>query len=366
MPVAPVSDDGVVLYYEDTGAPGASTAYVTLVLVHGTAINSGIFRPMIPYAAKNDFRLVLVNLRDYKGSTPYTDEERAAIRSSDPSEQASSLQARGLELARFMSWFIEQEQIPPISAPNEDGIVTGGISLIGWSAGNCQTLPVLAHADKFPESVRNVLGGYLRSVVMYDASMYSIGGTPPKELYNPFRAQSLTIGERVAAFPLWVSTYYPQISDLATDMPTLVATLQVRQQSTAATGDKFQPTVQTLSAKYTEDVVEIGLMDRSQLAIMGIQRSVYAENLRRALCYVEEGEKGPEVVWPNVKLQVVWCDMSHGDAVATAQMIRDDYEEMKQKGGYVRAMQMFKLEQANHFPHWDDPDRFVQALLKIV
>lgn len=41
MPIAPVNDDGAVLYYEDTGAPSQSTDYTTLALVHGLIFHSG-------------------------------------------------------------------------------------------------------------------------------------------------------------------------------------------------------------------------------------------------------------------------------------------------------------------------------------
>ena len=35
MPVAPLDDNGTVVYYEDTGAPEGSRDYLTVVFLHG-------------------------------------------------------------------------------------------------------------------------------------------------------------------------------------------------------------------------------------------------------------------------------------------------------------------------------------------
>lgn len=41
MPLAPVDDNGTVLFYEDSGIPDVNRAYTTLVLIHGITYNSG-------------------------------------------------------------------------------------------------------------------------------------------------------------------------------------------------------------------------------------------------------------------------------------------------------------------------------------
>lgn len=45
MPTAPVDNKGNYVYYEDSGAPEGAQDYVTVVIVHGSLINSG----MSPY-----------------------------------------------------------------------------------------------------------------------------------------------------------------------------------------------------------------------------------------------------------------------------------------------------------------------------
>lgn len=185
MPHCAVNSTGrTLLYYEDTGAHPESVDYVTVFLVHGTMFSSGtywaflilrydlrcclaIFRQMIPFATHNNLRLVLINCRDYPGSTLYSATELEALSSTDPEKQALSLQARGLEFIEFIRQFIETENIPPL-VKNSDGTNrSGGFSLLGWSSGNCQTIPVLAHADLAPENTKKLFDLYFRSYIAY-------------------------------------------------------------------------------------------------------------------------------------------------------------------------------------------------------
>jgi hypothetical protein len=41
MPTIPVGVDGHHMYYEDSGPPGDSTDYSTVLVVHGTAYHGG-------------------------------------------------------------------------------------------------------------------------------------------------------------------------------------------------------------------------------------------------------------------------------------------------------------------------------------
>ena len=111
-------------------------------------------------------RLVRLNMREYPGSTLYSDEELALLGGSHD-EQTLALQARGLELAAFLRGFIESERIPPRSPDNRGG----GISVLGWSGGNHLTLGMFAHADALSEETRMLLDGYLRTLILYGTSL---------------------------------------------------------------------------------------------------------------------------------------------------------------------------------------------------
>lgn len=41
MPLAPVDQQGISLYYEDSGVTPGSSTYVTLVIVHGGVFHGG-------------------------------------------------------------------------------------------------------------------------------------------------------------------------------------------------------------------------------------------------------------------------------------------------------------------------------------
>lgn len=184
MPTAPVDTRGSVLYYEDSGVPDASPDYVTLVMVHGTCFHGGKepfcsrnvigtdlfpaagFRPMIPFATQNNIRLIILNLHGYPGSTPYTDEELNRLEGGLEAREAE-LQARGLELAEFIRWFISTEEIPPIREGSGEDELIGGLSVLSWSGGNGHTLSMFAHADKLPEETRKLFDEYLRSLILY-------------------------------------------------------------------------------------------------------------------------------------------------------------------------------------------------------
>lgn len=40
MPLATIDDEGVTLYYEDSGVPPDSTDYTTVVLLHGYVVHA--------------------------------------------------------------------------------------------------------------------------------------------------------------------------------------------------------------------------------------------------------------------------------------------------------------------------------------
>ncbi|KAI0923298.1 hypothetical protein AcV7_005849 [Taiwanofungus camphoratus] len=376
MLVGLVDDKGTVLYYEDSGVPDGSATYVTIVLVHGTMFHSAVFRRMIPYAASHNLRLVLLNCRDYPGSTRYTPAELDALRGPDPETQASAMQARGLEFAAFLHWFIETENIPPIfEALDSDEVRTsGGIALLGWSSGNCQTVPLLAHADKVPEDTRQLLDRYFRSFILHDTSQTAMGAPPLEGLYSPFRDETLSAEEKFARFPIWVSTYFTPVNigpEEDSESPGFADMLRTR---TAVHGiddsvePRFTPTVQRMSREELAGALDKDVMMRSQILIQRLNPAVYRENLRRALfdCYFPNKSGEERLVWPGLKVHVVWCNMTVGDGAYAAHKIMHQAKECAQRGRKGRSLEFHKLELANHFVHWDDPEQFTRFLADIV
>jgi hypothetical protein len=126
----------------------------------------GIFGPMIQFAAANRVRLILVNRRDYPGSTPLSDAELAELGSSDLETRAKALAQQGLDIGLFLAWLIREENIPPI-AIDQDGKQQGGIALVAWSLAHTPLAGFLAHADSLPTDALRVLDPCLRAYCIF-------------------------------------------------------------------------------------------------------------------------------------------------------------------------------------------------------
>ena len=121
---------------------------------------------MIPFAAANRVRLILVNRRDYPGSTPFSDAELAELGSSDLETRAKALAQQGLEIGLFLAWLIREENIPPVVI-DRDGKRQGGIALVAWSLAHTPLAGFLAHADSLPTDVLRVLDPCLRAYCIF-------------------------------------------------------------------------------------------------------------------------------------------------------------------------------------------------------
>ncbi|KAH9841897.1 uncharacterized protein C8Q71DRAFT_794695 [Rhodofomes roseus] len=371
MPHHAVDGGCSLLYYEDSGAPAGSADYVTVFLVHGTMFSSAIFRRVIPCAARHDLRLVLINCRDYPGSTLYSASELRALSSPDPATQGLALQARGLEFAEFIRRFIEMERIPPITvSQGPTGVRRGGFSLLGWSSGNCQTIPLLAYAHLVPNATRRLFDAYFRSFVMYDISLPATGETPISGIWTPLRDSTLSAAEKFSQFSEWVSYYFTPTGFGASDdidtpgiTDALVARIALHQDKTSPTNSaQWMPTVHRIGPQKMREVCHVEVMARSQKYYQNIAPAVYRENVRRA---VLQGKTSEGMVWPDLKVAVVWCDMSNSDVVSAAMKLKALTRSNREQGE-GRDVAFHKLEKANHFAHWDDPESFTSFLARVV
>ncbi|KAM5538629.1 hypothetical protein V8D89_007658 [Ganoderma adspersum] len=335
MPTAPVDHHGSVLYYEDSGIPGTSTDYVTVVLIHGTCFHS----------EGHNLRLVLLNLRGYPGSTPYSEEELKCFEGS-ADEQKSAVRARGLEIAAFLRWFVETEKIPECHVGGG-----GGLSLLSWSGGNCQTLSMLANADTLPEGTQKVLDGYFRTLIMYGM------GTA---FFDP----KLSPEDQAHHFALAVSSYYPPFT-----LPDKIDGDVSYAPRVPLQGDpKYVPTTAKLTEGELCGLIYPAIFKRVQLAMWSpTLRFVYEANASRALCdcrLLDDGSGSKKKVWPEVKVHLVWCDMTGGDVAWATAVFNCKYKEADPAGR--RPMEVHKLEGANHFVHFEEPQRFIALLAKLV
>ncbi|TFY59860.1 hypothetical protein EVJ58_g5515 [Rhodofomes roseus] len=383
MPLAPVDDKGTQFYYEDTGAPSGCATYTTLVLIHGGVFHSAIYRPMIPYAAARNVRLVLVNVRDYPGSTPYSASELAALRSGNREEQKAMLDERGKEVAKFLLWFIGKEKIPQTAnGQTGNSSRTGGLALLAWSWGNTITMAFLAQAAKLPQRDQEILGSYLRTLFLFDSSGHALG--LPTDLaefiMHPFRDAQIPVEQQGRTFERWVSEYYAHAlpKDAALHSLTydeLKASLV--QQPIDNPPPEHVATVDHLSSEQYADVVDPTVTARSHLLyIMVVDRSVYRDVMHDALW--------DSSVWPGLRVPLIWCDMSVSETVFAAWHFSQQVKENWPRG--ARKIDIVRFEGANHFvsvhailpgiardlskcialqPHGDEPQRMLELLLTL-
>ena len=187
----------------DTGAPGGSLNYTTLVILHGYVWHSGEsqivtstdhrlssclvllswrnwsanFTKLVTLARKYNTRLILLNRRGYPGSTPYTDEARATLpdRGPDADEEAMEdarrrlqlfLKERAYEILVFLKELVTSDNIPP-AQPEKNA---GGIVVVGWSYAAVLMTALLEYAPGFPSDDVE-LGNYVRRVVSFGESL---------------------------------------------------------------------------------------------------------------------------------------------------------------------------------------------------
>lgn len=181
MPIAQIDSRGTSIYYEDSGVPDGSSTYTTLVFGHGALINSGLsviesqdqlltqvfaatFERMLPVAPKHGLRIITMNGRDYRGSTPYTDEELADMTSPDIDVQATAVRRWGHEVALFVVYVCQRLGIP---ATTRDNPATGGLVFVAWSLSGVAILSMLGDPQTMGNEVTRALAPYLRKIVLY-------------------------------------------------------------------------------------------------------------------------------------------------------------------------------------------------------
>ncbi|KAI8978850.1 alpha/beta-hydrolase [Trametes punicea] len=364
MPTAPVDDKGTVLYFEDSGAPLGSKDYVTLVLVHGTCFHSAVYRPTIPFAAEHNLRLVLLNMRGYPGSTDYSRDELDELRKPSAESSKKVMAARGVELAAFIRWFIEKEEIPPIQKRAAGHGHVGGLSLLSWSGGNSHTVALFANLDKISGETQDLLEKYLRSFIMYDPSSSVIGSKVPLGLSVVQRDPLLAVDAQVAIFSVAVSSYYPPYAIPDTIDPT--PTFDPPRRPLDDVNPKYTPTTSKMTAEVLRSLTHPPVMKELQHLMWGVSADVLNANLVRALydCRFDDGTRKLRKVWPDLRVHVILCDMTLGECAWAVTVIWDGHRKANPE--HRRNLEVHKLEDANHFVHWEEPERFLRFLASIV
>lgn len=319
---------------------------------------------MVPYAARNNLRLIALNTRDYPGSSPFSSEELAAMSNPDKAVQARALQNQAEEIAEFLVHIIKEYQIPATSPSG------GGLALMGWSLGNILPLAFLANADAYAPEHVELLGRYLRTVVLHgerdsilsslpgvdrptffrlDPSLICVGEAPPiaeTSVSNwPLLNPGIPLDERLRIFPIWASSYYTPVEDLLSlTLPTAAARIVL--DNNLAEGNSTSPftaSVSRMSAAELESITYHDAFTRLMQSLGRVDISLFQDNFSRAL--VEQSDDDSGTIWPDCKVLLSWCDMTIIDCMLSSAYIT----KTAKKGHVGRRVEVVQIERANHF-----------------
>ncbi|KAI0079933.1 hypothetical protein K474DRAFT_1591012 [Panus rudis PR-1116 ss-1] len=361
MPLAPVDDKGIALYYEDCGPPNGATPYTTLVVLHGPMYHGGIFSRMIPYAEQNNLRLILVNLRDYKNSTPYSAEELAKFSNFDKNVQAYVVREQGLQIAILLAHLIDTLNLPPLVV-SSDNKTDGGISLLAWGFSIYLASALLAYASSFPATIREKIDRYLKSVVFYslNAPTVAFSPNPPKGLHFPLYDQNIPFEQRKAAWERWLSSYFPPVHNLASvSLNALANRVALHDTEGVDVDPAKRPTIDKMTEEELRSVENDNVFENAALSLAQLDLSNLHSHVRRALGMKgETDDLTPSLIWPRCKIVLAWSDMAQVDTILASARL----EKMILSSDCHRDGTIVKIEGANNFVHWDEPEKLVRVL----
>ncbi|KAJ3477156.1 hypothetical protein NLI96_g10658 [Meripilus lineatus] len=296
MPTAPVDEAGTVLYYEDSGPPSGGGAYTTLIIIHGAYFNLRAFYPLLPYAECNNLRIVLLNQRDYRNSTPLSDSDLALLHSQDKKAQESFVLGRVLELAAFLKWFVEEEAIPQLS---ENG--SGGLSIVMWSSGNFVGVAFLGVADMIPPSSREVLNRYIHPPDL-------ISGCPAlveEECWTIANDTSLSPAQKLEVFPRWNSSYFTHAAETTStytidDLKDIPSREEFVRGLNSTADNEPTPTLTRIPFEVLEEMTDSEIFSSSQMHILSIHPDIYLECMQTGLFDTEFAKR----TFPRVKVEI--------------------------------------------------------------
>ncbi|KAI0339752.1 alpha/beta-hydrolase [Trametopsis cervina] len=342
----------------DTGVPTQNTGnYTTLFLLHGFGSHNGTFARILPFAEAYNCRIVLVNRRDFPSATPLSEGDRR------PLDSALSIQDKSMGLHQLLQ-YTEARAIETHDAilafVRDAALARKSVIIAGHSFGTVWMMQFLAHAHNFAADGMP-LYEYITRVVAYDPPYHALGFPPPAAFYNPLTDPSHSHGEGIKLFPVWVSGYYAHGNS--------PDTLEHRTPL-----EHPRPTLLTMTPEEVSGTRYLapGAPGGSDQVLMqaGIQHGLFASLRERAL-YLSPTTDATQASsdtnsydgWDSVELRYLWCDESPWEIPWGTWALQNELEDATKAGKRVRRIEIVRLTKANHFAHWDQPERTLKALL---
>ncbi|KAI0342327.1 hypothetical protein BDW22DRAFT_1357653 [Trametopsis cervina] len=347
MPTVPVDNHGTVLYYEDSGVPEASAEYHTIFLIHGFIFNGAIFRPMFPFAAARNLRFISLNMREYPGSSPFSDSDLASWNSSDAQKQAAALRDQSLEIARAIAHLIKTENVP---TPRPDKCKP--VSLLFWSQSNANGLSILKNISLLDAEVKDTLLHYTQNIFMYDPPSMVLGAPFPPGVTTPLHNPKLPPEEKAVIFIEWVAEWLNPlpVPEAATDIA-----LQHRYDMRDVTSDAaYTPTTMRLTPHELAGISSTEIAPRITRQIF-LDEEVYDDNLRQGIAALND-------TWKDCCVVVLCPDMTITTCILGCRAVCEVMASTLPEGNGRRGRQIVQVPGKNHFWHYEEPEEFVNFL----
>lgn len=350
MPTLEV-EPNVSLAYLDSGVPDPSNEdYITVFALHGIVFYTPFFRRAIDVANKYNIRFVAITRRDYSGSSLMSDVDVKTTIEGPTEKRLEALKKRGLETLVFIDEFIKMNKIPSISLNG------GGFSLLGWSLGNVQGMTTLAFANDFPELVGR-LSSYFRSYILYETVLFF---PYPKGFWHPLFDESKSKEEREPFLFDWISSHFIHPSEAIASSNFELANHK--------TPDASRPSVYAqLTAEERATMLDLNPLTRADLPYSRLDQAVNEYILKRAFTQQDNQNL---IAWPNVPVKSLYGDQTCPLFIFgqwELEKWRKIHEaDAKENRRWVRNLESTCIPGKNHFFHYNEPDRFVEAVRRLM
>jgi len=277
------------------------------------------------------------------------------VNGKDDDAHRKFMRDRGLEVAHFLIWAIKEKGIPRASADGK----TGGIALLGWSAGNFSTLAFLRNLETFPKEIMDTLAQYVRTLFLYEVAFAGLGYPPPPGAYHPFHDPTLDSRQRGVIFGTWVSAYYAHpyyLDDFPDKENRRMYSLQVQVPKSGAA--PRMASNETFAPDEILEMIDLEPSDRSEQAWWNV---IKPELLYEQLCGGIIVQDKAKLLLPNLKLFHIYGTQSIWSILWAAWEFEKDQDKWKAEGKTIRPLTIVPVEDANHFMHWDEPELFLQT-----
>ncbi|KAH9829969.1 uncharacterized protein C8Q71DRAFT_384822 [Rhodofomes roseus] len=343
MPALEVGPSKSTFTYTDSGVPlsHSNVPYITVFVVHGILFNNLIFKRLQSIAPPANLRIVAINRRGYRGSTPVSEESAKLLTTGTAEEKLRTSDELCKEILYFADAFIQTEGVPPILNDRHGG----GIALLGWSAGNSYVTRAIADIANYPPEMQARLAKYVRALIMEDPPSLALGLPLPEETWSYSHLTSLPKDKRDAFNVQWLTAYFEH-GDLSSRDKSVIEYILPSSSRT--------PTLYNMTLEERAAMIE-PVADSELPFMLGMFPSALAAY--RKACF----DRGVRALLPEMKVWHLGCGAAPSYGIAAYFDLLVDHET--HGGGLIN----FKMiPGANHFLHWDDPEKTLQVIVDMV